>query len=300
MYGKPFANFGVHEPILFTMRQMKLRIGGLPVLGAVYEEFLAPNKDRADDNKYPATVVELLRIHAELCKFHNFGHSYYIIWLDHFYREYLVYFAYGEQTTSEKGKAEAKKRSPIRIYHQERMENLNVTAEVESLCFTLWQGSYKTRNLCNGCANGFWAMNFFGSDSSGLYIPCLRRGAELFSHLYRCLFDSNYCSDFSSLVCYAGFLGSKLSLPLARHIFWDVRYVSLRASSYREDSHNNVIDMGLPNGDLKFLLSIQSSIRHVHVGSELLLEPYYPNRFARQFEFDQGVPSNWLSFIRAL
>jgi len=58
--------------------------------------------------------------------------------------------------------------------------------------------------------------------------------------------------------------------------------------------------MGLPNEDCKFLLSIRSSVFPIRVGAELILEPYYPNRFARQFGFDQGVPSNRLSFIRAL
>jgi len=41
-------------------------------------------------------VIELLRIHAGLCEFHKVKHIYYDLWLDHFYREYLVYFAYGE------------------------------------------------------------------------------------------------------------------------------------------------------------------------------------------------------------
>ncbi|KAJ8447932.1 hypothetical protein Cgig2_012067 [Carnegiea gigantea] len=66
-------------------------------------------------NKYPTTVVKLLRIHAELCKFHKVGHIYYDLWLGHFYRECLVHFAYGEQTDSERGKVEPKKRSPFRI-----------------------------------------------------------------------------------------------------------------------------------------------------------------------------------------
>ena len=52
--------------------------------------------------------------------------------------------------------------------------------------------------------------------------------------------------------------------------------------------------------DFKFLLFIRSSILPVRVGAELLLEPYYPNWFARQFAFNQGVPSNRLSIIRAL
>ncbi|KAJ8430745.1 hypothetical protein Cgig2_009636 [Carnegiea gigantea] len=52
--------------------------------------------------------------------------------------------------------------------------------------------------------------------------------------------------DFSTIVCYAGLLRNKLSLPQARHIFMDGRHLSLRGSSYHEDSRNgrDVIDMG--------------------------------------------------------
>ena len=90
------------------------RVGGLPILGDIYEEFFPRNKNLVGHNKYPTIVTELLRIHTDLCEFHKAKHIYYDLWLDHFYREYLVYFAYGEQTDSEKEKVETKKRSPLR------------------------------------------------------------------------------------------------------------------------------------------------------------------------------------------
>jgi len=122
--------------------------------------------------------------------------------------------------------------------------------------------------------------------------------AELFPCLYHRCPDSDCPIDFPTLVHYAGLLGSKLSLAQARHVFRDGRYLSLRVSPYRDDSHNgrDVIDLGLPDKDFKFLLSIRSSVLPIRVGAELILEPYYPNRFARQFGFDQQVPSNRLSF----
>jgi len=85
--------------------------------------------DLASRNKYLATAVELLHIHAEPFEFHKVEHICCDLLLDLFYREYLVYFAYGEQTNSEKEKVETKKRSPIRISHQEQIAKLNVTAE---------------------------------------------------------------------------------------------------------------------------------------------------------------------------
>ncbi|KAJ8426819.1 hypothetical protein Cgig2_022600 [Carnegiea gigantea] len=115
--------------------------------------------------------------------------------------------------------------------------------------------------------------------------------AELFSCLYRRRLDSDCPDDFPTLVCYAGLLRSKLSLPQARHIFRDGRYLSLRASSYRENSRDgrDVMDMGLSEEDYKFFLSIRSVVLPVRVGVELILEPYFPNRFARQFGFAQGT-----------
>ncbi|KAJ8430318.1 hypothetical protein Cgig2_028774 [Carnegiea gigantea] len=41
-------------------------------------------------------IAELLCIHAELCEFYKVKHIHYDLWLDHFYNEYFVYFAYGE------------------------------------------------------------------------------------------------------------------------------------------------------------------------------------------------------------
>jgi len=89
--------------------------------------------------------------------------------------------------------------------------------------------------------------------------------AELLPYLYRCRLDRDCPSDFPTHVPYARLLGSKLSLPQARHVFRDGRHLSLRASSYREDSRNgrDVIDMGLLDDDSKFLLSIRSSVLSV-------------------------------------
>ncbi|KAJ8429262.1 LOW QUALITY PROTEIN: hypothetical protein Cgig2_027543 [Carnegiea gigantea] len=86
----------------------------------------------------------------------------------------------------------------------------------------------------------FEAMNFFGSNSSWLHLSWLGRGwlVELFPSLYRHRPDSDCPGDFSRLVYDAGLLGSKLSLPQARHVFRDGGYLSLRAHSYHEDSRN--------------------------------------------------------------
>ncbi|KAJ8423893.1 hypothetical protein Cgig2_006230 [Carnegiea gigantea] len=271
------------------------RVGGLPILGDIYEEFLPQNKDLVGHNKYPATVVELLRIHAELCEFHKAKHIYYDLWLDHFYREYLVYFAYGEQTDSGKEKADTKNRSPPRISRQKRMADLSITAEGELAAFlAFWLSRFVLRHdkevirpetfvmaalmasgqrvslaptvlgyIYHGLGDAASNPDYPGKANTIFPIHYVIGWlAELFPCLYRRRPDSDCPDDFPTLVCYAGLLGSKLSLPQARHIFRDGRYLSLRASSYREDSRNgrDVIDMGLPEEDSKFFLSIRSAV----------------------------------------
>jgi len=94
---------------------------------------MPPKKDLIGHNKYP----------AKLYKFHNVDHIYCNLWPYHFYREYLVYFAYGEQMDSEKGKVDTKKRSPLCISRQERMANLNVVAEGELAAFlAFWLSNF--------------------------------------------------------------------------------------------------------------------------------------------------------------
>ncbi|KAJ8444808.1 hypothetical protein Cgig2_034043 [Carnegiea gigantea] len=50
------------------------RIGGLPILGDEYEEFLPRNEDLMRIEKFSPTFLELLYIHAELCYFHKSNH----------------------------------------------------------------------------------------------------------------------------------------------------------------------------------------------------------------------------------
>jgi len=85
------------------------RIGGFPILGAIYEKFLPSNKDLTEHNKYPATVIELLRIHAELCEFHKVKHIYYDLWLDNFTENTWSTFHMGNKQTLRKRKTRRKR-----------------------------------------------------------------------------------------------------------------------------------------------------------------------------------------------
>ncbi|KAJ8437714.1 hypothetical protein Cgig2_008340 [Carnegiea gigantea] len=119
--------------------------------------------------------------------------------------------------------------------------------------------------------------------------------AELFSCLYCHRPDSDCPGDFSTLVRSAGLLGKKFPYPNLDTFLGmgDIFLLELALIV-------STLVMGLPEEDFKFLLSIWPAVLPIHLGAELLLELYCPNRFALQFGFDQGVPSNRLSFIRAL
>ncbi|KAJ8438236.1 hypothetical protein Cgig2_003625 [Carnegiea gigantea] len=206
---------------LFALNPAKV----LPTLGAIYEEFLPPNKDLVDHNKYPAIVIELLHIHAELYKFHNAGYIYYDLWLDHFYGEYFVYFVYGEQTNSDKGKVEAKKRGPLRIPRQEQMTNLNITARdvirPETFVMAVLMASGQRISLAPTVLDYIYhglgeATSHSDPSKAKVIFPShyvIGRLAELFPYLYRRHTNSDCAGDFSTLLRYTRLLGTKLSLP---------------------------------------------------------------------------------------
>ncbi|KAJ8437261.1 hypothetical protein Cgig2_010086 [Carnegiea gigantea] len=166
------------------------RIEGLPILGAIYEEFLLLNKDLTGHNKYHATVAELLCIHAELCRFHKVNHIYYDLWLDHFYREYLVCFAYGEQTNSEQEKFKTKKKAPF----TSRLSRFVLPHALGYIYHGL--GEIARYPDHPGKANTNFPIHYS------------------YFLLYTVAAPISY---------YAGLLGSKLSLPQARYVFKDGR-----------------------------------------------------------------------------
>ncbi|CAB4308903.1 unnamed protein product [Prunus armeniaca] len=70
-------------------------IGGLPILGLPYDEFIPLNKELCREDLYPSTVGELLKIHAQLCVFHKKGQVFHDQWIEHFFRGEAIYGAAG-------------------------------------------------------------------------------------------------------------------------------------------------------------------------------------------------------------
>ncbi|CAB4314116.1 unnamed protein product [Prunus armeniaca] len=72
-------------------------ICGLPILGDVqYEEFIPQNKDLQQNGVYPPAITELLKIHSQLCIYHNQSTVSWAQWIGHFYQEKIIYKASGD------------------------------------------------------------------------------------------------------------------------------------------------------------------------------------------------------------
>ncbi|KAJ8431974.1 hypothetical protein Cgig2_027000 [Carnegiea gigantea] len=200
------------------------------------------------------------------------------------------------------------------------MGNLNVIAEGELAAFStfwlsrfffaLWQGRPETFVMAALTASGqgiSLALTVLGYIYHGLQEVVSHRDhpdkankifpshyvigwlAKFFHCLYHHSPDSDCPGDFLILFVMLGCLVANFHYPMLDMFAMMGDIFFLKASSYHDDSHNgrDIIDMGLPDEDFKFLFSIWSSILP-------------PNQLAYQFGFDQGVPSNRLSFIRAL
>ncbi|KAJ8425068.1 LOW QUALITY PROTEIN: hypothetical protein Cgig2_004292 [Carnegiea gigantea] len=118
---------------------------------------------------------------------------------------------------------------------------------------------------------------------------------EVFPALYAQRPDSECPVDYPTLMCYAGMSAKRYTVAQAR-IILETGNPSLFVKANFWSSQRDILDMKLSDEDFKFLLSTRSFVLLIRIGSELLLEPHYPNRFARQFRFDQDVPVNMLSF----
>ncbi|CAN6572695.1 unnamed protein product [Malus baccata var. baccata] len=102
---------------------------------------------------------------------------------------------------------------------------------------------------------------------------------EHFPYLYRSHPDSDFPQGYPQLVRYAGIEPREVSISHARFIFRSNKSVIYRPTVFVEEKDYSLMD----NEDL--------SDDYFE-----FFEPYFPNRFPRQFGFDQGVPVNKLAF----
>ncbi|CAL8999685.1 unnamed protein product [Prunus brigantina] len=93
-------------------------IGGLPILGLPYDEFIPLNEELCREDLYPSSVGELLRIHAQLHIFHKKGQVYCNHWVEYFFRGEAIYGATSNsKNVIPKQVVEARK-LPLNISHE--------------------------------------------------------------------------------------------------------------------------------------------------------------------------------------
>ncbi|CAB4299031.1 unnamed protein product [Prunus armeniaca] len=98
-------------------------IGGLPILGLQYDEYIPLNEELCREDLYPLNV-ELLRIHTQLYIFHKKGQVFCNHWVEHFFRGEAVYGATGNgKNIIAKQVAETRK-LPLNISHEGQLAAL--------------------------------------------------------------------------------------------------------------------------------------------------------------------------------
>ena len=121
----------------------------------------------------------------------------------------------------------------------------------------------------------------------GEYFPCL----------YKCRADSNFSRSYPFLARYGGIEAEDLDISSARRVFRTDQSVDEHPNPFAVDEKAYLVEgMHLTNDQFEWALSIRSNVLTVRMGNMLWLEPYYPNRFAHQFGYNQGVPQNRLQF----
>lgn len=304
-----------------SLHDLKL-IGGLPILGYPYEEFVPVNSELCSNGPYPPTVTELLRIHSQLCSFHKRAFIYWDQWANYFYRGQLLYAAYGETGN--------RMNYPQQRKHGKRQTALMISKKGELAAFlAYWLSRFvlPSRNsnlrpdtfymaclMAEGVKVSL-APTVLGYIYHGLGLavtdpkgPGDSRACfpihyvvgwlgEYFPCLYKCRADSELPPSYPHLARYAGVEAVELDISSARRVFRTNVSVIYRPSPFIEQNGCFLADdSNLSSEQFEMLVCMRSSLLPVRVGHDLLLEPYYPNRFARQFGFDQGVPSNKLNF----
>ncbi|CAN6570850.1 unnamed protein product [Malus baccata var. baccata] len=118
-----------------------------------------------------------------------------------------------------------------------------------------------------------------------------------FPFLYRSRPDSDFPKGYPQLATYAGIEPREVNISHARFIFRSDKSVIYRPTVFVEEKGCSLMDNeDLSDDYFEFLVCVRTAKLPVRIDEHSWIEPYFPNRFARQFGFDQGVPANKLAF----
>ncbi|CAB4282678.1 unnamed protein product [Prunus armeniaca] len=292
-------------------------IGELPILGLPYDEFIPLNEELCREDFYHSSVGELLRIHAQLHIFHQKGQVYHNHWAEHFFRREAIYGATSNgKNVIPKQVAEARK-LPLNISHEGQLAAflafwlshfvMPTSKAIRPKCF--YMASLMARGLKVWLAPavlgviyhalGTVATHLRGPDLANTCLPILYVLGwlgEYFPDLTTRRCDSDFPEHYPLLARYSQIEAKYVDLTRARIIF--IRdYVVCRPNVFLAHEDYILLDTEtLAYDTFEYLICMRSALLLVRVGGDLWLEPYYPNRFARQFGFDQGFSANQLLF----
>ena len=263
-------------------------------------------------------MVEVLRVHANLCTLLGDSKVCWSQWVYYFYRGKIIYAGFGENSTFTYKK---QVRSSMHEFP------LNVSNKGELVAFlALWLSRFvlpygndvvrpETFYMASLMAEGVRislapavlgyiyhglnqiALNPKGPGMANPNFPAhyvLGWLGEYIPILYCRRVAHEFPEEYPVLVRCAGVKAKNFSLAQTRIIFGSSSSINERPFSFNRNIEGiEVMDFAnTPDEHFEFLVYIRSGLLPVRVGQELWLEPYYPNRFARQLGFDQGVPAN--------
>ncbi|KAL6286893.1 hypothetical protein ACE6H2_011283 [Prunus campanulata] len=294
-------------------------IGGLPILGIPYEEFIPPNQDLQREEMYPSTIRELLLIYSQLCSLYDQKCVFWDQWVAHFFRGKIIYGSFGEGNI-------LKPRENLMA----RKLNLEISTEGKLTAFlafflskfalpsrgsrirpeTFYMASLMAQGVKVSIAPAVLGYIYHGLGETvtcprgpGTSLACfpihyvIGWMGEYFPCLYRCHNDIEFPANYPHLTRYAGIAANDMGISKARVIFRSDTSMRYRPSAFDEqDGLTFMDDEKLSDDRFEILVCMRTSKLPIRVDNKLWLEPYYPNRFARQFGFDQSVPSDKLSF----
>ncbi|KAJ8428041.1 LOW QUALITY PROTEIN: hypothetical protein Cgig2_007618 [Carnegiea gigantea] len=211
------------------------RIDGLPILGDVYEEFLPRNKDLMDTKKFSPIVLELLRIGAELCRFYKNSHS----------------WKKGHQLALHKSRKGSS-------------STLNIINIGELAAFLLSHFVLRYHNEVIRPKTFVMASSMAKGQNISL-------APTVLGYIYHGL---------GEVISHPNHPGRAIPYFLihyvvaqARSIFRNRQSISFRAGAFWEQSPKgqDFVNMKLSDENIKFLLSIRSSVLPMRIGLELLV-----------------------------
>ncbi|BBH02393.1 hypothetical protein Prudu_012937 [Prunus dulcis] len=277
---------GILEWTEAILRDFKEELFRAEIYGVPYEEFIPPNRDLHCEAMFPPTIRELLLIYSQLCSLYDQKCVFWDQWVAHFFRGKIIYGTFGEGNI-------LKPRENLMA----RKLNLEISTEGRLTAFLAF---FLSRFALPSRGSRIRPETFYMASlmARGIKVSI---APTVLGYIYHGLGETVTCprgpASYPHLTRYAGIAANDMDISKARVIFRSDISMRYRPSAFDEhDGLTFMDDEKLSDDRFEMLVCTRSSKLPIRVDNKLWLEPYHPNRFARQFGFDQGVPSDKLGF----